>query len=454
MVPKLLIVAGNRVDPNVMPGFTPLVPMPGCPYWYRSHWSSPDATIVRWWYMPEGTSLGYQAALVDVFNRRADAPLELVVDGVPDRVWPLSGRAFSSGPPESVVGNVSAGSGDGEIAKLLAKDPIDYPETGEHGSPRNFEFDPIEIHARRDGGLSPVALEYFDKWAAFQVRRPVQSRDGFGLPLAFAGEGRSLRAPAPKYGVSPFPGVEFLEPHDNQHFTIERLAAIFRTTRSPRALDQLVATLLHALDTEFYWQPPFPTKWGLAPRSPARLLTACHTAFVTLALVGGPLYQELAPRIARRAKAVIDKLNALWTDDVWHPLATTYTGAGHTALLHSPAFENAHLLMAARRWIGLLPGAGRIAAKTQDWIERFAWDRLGSVGGKLLVYYDVVAPGAGEQPAGKEPDPGVAGWVVGAMIGTGGEFERRAREAAIATKCWNAPESYKLGWWGETTWPA
>lgn len=442
-IPGKLVVGGFSLNPNIPAGFTPSVPMPGCPGWTRAHWTCPVAVVVKWQHT-DGT------VLLDLFNRSATAALAITVDGATDNVWPLAGRAWSSKPPASVVGDVPKGSGDKFIAEQAARVPIDHVETGEHGSPRNFWHDPIELWAARDHGLSPTAVAYLDAWVSFQVRRPYQDADALGLPAAFYAEHRASTAPSPKYGVSPFPGAEYLQAHDNQHFTVERLAAAWRLTRSPRALDQLIRCALHALDTEGYWQPPFKGWFSFAPRSPGWMLKETHVLFDVLAEIGGPLFDELAPRLVKRATQTIDAINGRWTDDVWSPFATTLTATGHSPLLHGVAFEHAILLTGVRSWIGIVPGAKRLASKLEEWIERFAWDH--SEATKLLIYYDAIAPGAGPQPPGSEP-LGVAGWVVGAMIGTGGEFELRAKKRALETKCWNVPEDYRLAWWGDTAWP-
>lgn len=415
MIPATLSV--NHVPvPLAGSGWSPALPVDGCPGWTRECFATDDAAVVRW------TRDG--VVLLDVMNRRADALLEVESDGGHDLVYPLAGRGFSSAHPG--VADLRDGLGDDVWKKQLALPFVDKALTHEAGSPRMGAFDPIATLARRDGFLSATKHAMLGRFVEEQLRRPYQDPTKDGLPTGLLG---SARLP-----IGTFPGVEHWESHCLCHFAVLRLVTAFELTGSPRALDQFVRLVFYAAGVNGYLRPG--KLLQTAPRMAGWWLFALAKLMRVLKQVPS-LARTIGPRVYVMAAKVVKELNDAWKPGVWSPWETTNGAGGHTTEPHDIGFMQVVLGLGAQACAkNGVQGAATLSAKVLHWLDAYAWDRAST--SELMVYYDVLRAGGGTDP--RNAGDGVRYWMASILQGSGTELEHRFAERARATDQWGRKE--------------
>lgn len=438
-LPQRITAAGfNSVALDDRANFDGPTEVPGCPGWERRHGWIKGLILVRW----ECAGV----VLIDVMSTANDRLVEIDVDGVSDYIRPLAGRGYSSAHPGEAKFGSSAG--DPVVRKWLAKNPVDHLLTHEGGSPRESALDAIARLADREGGLSPIGRDYLGAFAEAQLNRPYQDPDGHGFPSGLTG---AAHVEAKGAGASAFLGVPYWAAHCPCHFTVDRLATAWELTGNPRALDQLIRLMVHALRTEYYLEleadrygkvgvngfysySPRMIGWPL--KAIARTLEVLRRAAKIDPIGGTKLAAMLGPRLKAFAEVHVANVLSRWPVGVWSPFANTDSTGGHTTEEHDVVFMECVLAMGARECakFGVI-GARELNSRCVEWLDRYAWDRAGP---SVMIWYDALKSGGGTSP--RSPGNGVGLWTIQAVSGTGCELERRLIDEARANEFWGVPE--------------
>lgn len=437
-LPKLLEIAGQDFDPRDPTELRFESPVPGCPGWTRAHVWVGGLDVVRW--------RNGDVVLFDVMSDATDHLTEIEVDGITDFIRPLAGRGFSSEHPGEA--KITTSAGDPVVRKWLAKNPVDHLLTHEGGSPRESALDAIARLADREAGLSPIGRDYLGAFTEAQLNRPYQDPDAIGFPSGLTGP---VHVEAKGAGANAFVGVPYWAAHCACHFTVDRLASAWELTGNPRALDQLVRLVVHALRSDYYLEleadrygkvsvngfysySPRMIGWPL--KAIARTLGVLRRAAKIDPVGGMKLAATLGPRLKAFAEVHVANVLSRWPVGVWSPFANKDSTGGHTKEEHDVVFMQAVLAMGARECakFGVI-GASELHARSVEWIDRYGWDRDGA---SVMFFYDALKAGGGTSL--RSPGNGVGLWTIQAVSGTGCELEARLIEEARTTNCWGVPE--------------
>lgn len=264
-------------------------------------------------------------------------------------------------------------------------DQVDVGWTFTTGSPRNRFFDERE-RAALDSPLRPItptqliglgpwkgatpdtdaALSRFTRW---QLQRRHQHRGVLTYPLALAGgKPKSL----PNY-VGPGK-IGTVTPCDSHHFSVDGLAAAFRLTGNPLALDQLCALMSYAIATEVYFDPAWHWPFGGQPRPAGRILCAIATTLECLALAG-PATHPFAERLMDLAADLIGTLTKIGFNEQGKPNLFGQPDGRHLLVEHNlPPYDAIVALGCVRlHEVAAIPGALEHGERLLDYIERDAW---------------------------------------------------------------------------------
>lgn len=439
MLPKRITSESTSCDPADPSQFNGASPVAACPGWERRiGFLGNGARLVRW--------QKDARILLDVMNPMPDRLLGIEVDDVPDQIRPLAGRGYSNGHPGEA--KIEESAGDVVVRKWLAKNPVDHLLTHEGGSPRESGLDAIARLALREGGLSAVGRNYLGAFTEAQLNRPYQDPDDRGFPSGLTGIARVESKGA---GANAFLGLPYWAAHCPCHFTVDRLATAWELTGNPRALDQLIRLMVHALRTEYYLELEADQFgrvgvngfYASAPRMIGWPLVAIARTLGVLRRAakidegGAKLAALLGPQLKAFGEAHIANVLKRWGLGIWSPFATTDGTGGHTTEKHDVVFMECVLAMGARRCaeFGLF-GAAELAHRCVEWIDSYGWAR--SNPNAVMLWYDALEAGGGTSP--RSPWNGVGLWTIQAVSGTGTELERRLIEEARETNFGGAVE--------------
>lgn len=222
-------------------------------------------------------------------------------------VQPGAGIAVTIGEPWPVVATSFSSKWAPFWAELAARpwEKVDVAWTFTTGSPRNRFFSELEragidsplrfpglgiMKAIPFVGASADTARVLDRSVRYQLQRRFQHRGIKAYPAALAG------APCTNLPSYALPGVGTVTAHDSHHFTLQPLAAAFRLTGSPLALDQICALLTHALATEAYFDAGWHWPYGNIPRPAGWLNVALADALECLPFGfpwTSPLYEKV-----------------------------------------------------------------------------------------------------------------------------------------------------------------
>lgn len=302
----------------------------GHPGWERGYYVVPTTNCVIVWWRYNGSVLHFE-----VMSAEPSLSIEHYVQ-YECATFKIQGECGLAWSDEEAIQSLFVTTGstmfDGKVDAYFEKswDKFDGPVTNITGSPRMQFVWPIERWVK--DGISPKLLNYMDELLRYQVHRPYQwpnlANRGLTTGLkTFDGTGGCPVTPV--YGLNQFG----MNSWDNAHFDIIRLALIYKITRWPRALDQLIRLYFAAYhETGWkYWLPSAPQVYGESARVAGWMIAASAIVMNTLRIADSQLAGPPSPNPSAPTYTLYTRVRERveWhIDNHWGPPSDPLSGPG------------------------------------------------------------------------------------------------------------------------------